>query len=246
MAYTIGTQPLVLSVSRLLGRAGQVVPGHRRPRRGHRAGVRSQRQVPVLLRLDRRRSGPRLVRAVRGTTCATTRNVYLAVLRKDLPSPLAKESDEEKESKADDANKEKDKEKDKDEAGIGGRAARRRRDRQCGQQDARFDAVPHRLRRTSSSGSSTCRSRPRTSRTCRPATPGRSISFATADEKTRSSGSTSRSGRPRRSCRRSRDYRVSGGREEAALQGQGLVVDRARRPRRSRPATARSPRTRSR
>jgi tricorn protease len=41
-----------------------------------------------------------------------TRNIYLAVLRKDLPSPLVKESDEEKESKGTDTTKDKDKDTD--------------------------------------------------------------------------------------------------------------------------------------
>ena len=50
--------------SRVFDRAGQVVPDHRRPQRGERAGVRPQRQVSVLLRLDRRGPGARLVRAV--------------------------------------------------------------------------------------------------------------------------------------------------------------------------------------
>ena len=79
----------------VLARAGQVVPDHRRPVRSRRAGVRRGRQVPLLPRLDRRRPGAQLV-CQSTTDNRRTRNVYLVVLRNDIPSPLARESDEEK------------------------------------------------------------------------------------------------------------------------------------------------------
>ena len=64
LAYTIGTRPLVMAVSLLLDRAGQVVPGDRRTGRGDRARLRSERQVSLFLRLDRRRAASRLVLAI--------------------------------------------------------------------------------------------------------------------------------------------------------------------------------------
>ena len=62
-----------MTVSRLLARAGQVVRGDRRPGEVSRAGLRPQRQVSVLLRLDRRRPGAGLVRAVRAADMRATR-----------------------------------------------------------------------------------------------------------------------------------------------------------------------------
>ena len=56
------------------------------------------------LGVDRRRAGQGLVRAVDRRSRAT-QAIYLAVLRNDLPSPLAKESDEEKGASADEAKK---------------------------------------------------------------------------------------------------------------------------------------------
>ena len=55
-----------MTLSVVFARAGQVVPDHRRPRRSERAGVRSQRQVSLPVRIDRRRPGARLVRAIDG------------------------------------------------------------------------------------------------------------------------------------------------------------------------------------
>ena len=129
-----------------------------------------------------------------GSDMRETRNVYLAVLRKDLPSPLAKESDEEKESKGTDTTKDREDTDDKKpsepkpdtsaqqpgspSAPHGGGAT----------DNAASKAADRRrsgsISRTSSSGSSTCPSRPPTSRTSRPAAPGRSISSARSDDKT--------------------------------------------------------------
>ena len=50
----------------VLDRSGQVVSHQRRAGRGERAGVRSQRQVSLLVRIDRCGPGARLVRAVDG------------------------------------------------------------------------------------------------------------------------------------------------------------------------------------
>ena len=83
------TQPIITHRLRLLDRAGQVVPGHRRPERRQRPGLRRERQVPVLLRLDRRRARSRTGSRSRTPTCARRRRIYLAVLQNDVPSPLA-------------------------------------------------------------------------------------------------------------------------------------------------------------
>src|SRR5438094_378663 len=57
-------QPLLRSDgARLFARSGRIVPDHRRAQRSERAGLRQERQVHVLLRVDRRRSGEELVLA---------------------------------------------------------------------------------------------------------------------------------------------------------------------------------------
>ena len=145
-----------------------------------------------------------------GSDMRETRNVYLTVLRKDLPSPLAKESDEEGTKNPKDANDTKDAEgrqgRRQDQPGSPAARARRRRDGRDG---------AHRRRRsgstwtTSSSASSTCRFRRATCRTCRPATPGRSISSARSTTSRRCSASTSRSASPRPCLRDVCDYHLS-------------------------------------
>ena len=67
------------------------------------AGLRSERQVPLLPRLDRRRSGRRIGSRSRTPTCARRNSIYLAVLPKGVVSPLAKESDEEAAKSADES-----------------------------------------------------------------------------------------------------------------------------------------------
>ncbi len=64
LAYTVNTQALAMTLVGVFARSRIVVPDHRRPRRGQRAGLRSQRQVSLPVRIDRRRSGARLVRAI--------------------------------------------------------------------------------------------------------------------------------------------------------------------------------------
>ena len=61
---------------------GQVVPGHRRPDRRERAGLRRRRQVPLLPRLDRRRARSTTGSRSRTPTCGDRAAIYLAVLRR--------------------------------------------------------------------------------------------------------------------------------------------------------------------
>jgi len=110
LAYTIGTQPLVLSVSLYSveqDKSFAVTDGL--------AEVTEpvfDRSGKYLYFFGSTDAGPLLDWfAQSGNDMRETRNLYLAVLRKDLPSPLAKESDEEKESKSDPT---KDRDKDAD------------------------------------------------------------------------------------------------------------------------------------
>ena len=75
---------------------GKSQADHRRPERRHRPGLRRQRQVPVLPRLDRRRPGQPVVRPVQRRHAAAAARSTWSVLKKGVPSPLARESDEEK------------------------------------------------------------------------------------------------------------------------------------------------------
>ena len=61
---------------RVLARPGQVVRDHRRPERSDRADVRQGRQVPVPVRLNRRRAGAGLVRAVERGHAARAQRVH--------------------------------------------------------------------------------------------------------------------------------------------------------------------------
>ena len=112
LAYTIGTQPLVLSVSLYSveqDKSFAVTDGL--------AEVTEpvfDRNGKYLYFFGSTDAGPLLDWfAQSGNDMRETRNVYLVVLRKDLPSPLAKESDEEKEASTD-ARKTKEKDKDAD------------------------------------------------------------------------------------------------------------------------------------
>ncbi len=97
---------------------GQVAPDYRRHERRPLPGVRQGRQVPLLHRQHRRRPGRRVGHV--DPQPPATRAAYVVVLSKDDPSPLAPESDDEKDKK--DADKEKGKdEKGKDKKGSGRR-----------------------------------------------------------------------------------------------------------------------------
>ena len=176
LAYVVNTQPLVKTVFALLARAGQVVPDHRRPERRDRAR-RSTRAASTST------SSPRPTRArcrtgsrSRTPTCARTRNVYLAVLRKGIVSPLAKESDEEKPKKADAPA-----EKAGDKPAAAPRSPPRRRQARRRGQEARGreeGAGRDRLRRPRAPHPRAAGSRRRALRTCRRATRGRSTTSA--------------------------------------------------------------------
>ena len=74
-----------------------VAAGHRRPERCGRSGFRRRRQVPLLPGLDRRRPRqPVVLQPGRRGHAFMRRSIYLVVLRKGVPSPLRRESDEEK------------------------------------------------------------------------------------------------------------------------------------------------------
>ena len=233
----------------LLGRAGQVVPDHRRPGRGDRAGVRPQRQVPVLLRLDRRRPGARLVRAVQHRHARDAQRLPGGAAQG--PAVAAREGERrEKESKApthkgrrhDDEKPPSRSQGHPDEAaGIasGTRTAAARRTTPRARRP--IDAVPDRSRRTSSSASSTCRSRRATSRTCRPATPGRSISSARSDDKTVAAALRPREAQGRdASLPDVADYRVSADGKKLLYRVEATRGSSCRRRRRSSRARARS------
>ena len=64
IAYNLGNKAAYRTVSRLQPRAEQIDRGHRRPERLRRSGLRRERQVPLSARLDRRRAGESVVRAV--------------------------------------------------------------------------------------------------------------------------------------------------------------------------------------
>ena len=156
MAYTIGTQPLVLSVSLYSveqDKSFAVTDGL--------AEVTEpvfDRSGKYLYFFGSTDAGPLLDWfAQSGSDMRETRNIYLAVLRKDLPSPLVKESDEEKESKGTDTTKDKKRHGRQEavgaEAGHLGAAggipictARWRCDGQRREQGGRFGAVPCRSR----------------------------------------------------------------------------------------------------
>ena len=96
IAYTLDHADLHPARLRLLARPGQVVPRHRRAER-RRA---SRSSTP---RASTSSSSPRPTPArsnqwfdMSNEDTRRTAALYLAVLRKDLPNPLAKESDEEK------------------------------------------------------------------------------------------------------------------------------------------------------
>ena len=76
-----------LRVSAYSDRAAEVVSNHRGLSEVTEAGLRSLGQVPVFLRLDGRRSVAGLF-SMSNADMRQTRNVYLVVLRKDLPSTL--------------------------------------------------------------------------------------------------------------------------------------------------------------
>ena len=234
LAYTIGTQPLVLSVSLYSveqDKSFAITDGL--------AEVTEpvfDRSGKYLYFFGSTDAGPLLDWfAQSGNDMRETRNIYLAVLRKDLPSPLAKESDEEKESKGTDSTtRTKTRRQEADEPKPDTRrsrpdpicAARRRRDGQRRQQGGRFGAVPRRPRGHPVPDSG-------------PADPGREP-LEPAGRQRRADLFPPRGGRqdlaatvrPReaegRDARagRRRLPRVRGC-QEASLQGQGLVVHRA-------------------
>ena len=118
--------------------------------RGDRAGVRRSGKYLYFFGLDRRRAGARLVLACRTPTCAQTRNVYLVVLRQG-PALAARARRATRRrppaaTKPDDENP--DRREGRGEAGLDGRAARRRHDvRQPDPAAPAHAAVPDRLRR---------------------------------------------------------------------------------------------------
>src|SRR4029079_13390657 len=95
IAYTIGTRPLVMAVS-----VYSVEQDKSFPITDGRAEVTQpvfDRGGKYLYFFGSTDAGPLLDWFSQASAdMRQTRNVYLAVLRKDLPSPLAKESDEEK------------------------------------------------------------------------------------------------------------------------------------------------------
>ena len=106
LAYTVGTQPLVVSVS--LYSVEQDKSFALTDGLAEVAEPVFDRSGKYLYFFGSTDAGPLLDWfAQSGNDMRETRNVYLVVLRKDLPSPLAKESDEEKESKSAEATKEK-------------------------------------------------------------------------------------------------------------------------------------------
>ncbi len=146
---------------RLLARAGQVVPDHRRPV-ATRASPSSTAAASTCTSSPRPTPGP-VVNwfSLENDELTITRAIYMAVLRKDLPSPLVKESDEEKGAAA----AEKKDEKARREEGRGQEGRTEGQDRR----QVRTRS-PSRRRRSSrsgststawSTGSSTCRCRRR-------------------------------------------------------------------------------------
>ena len=85
-----------MTLSVVFARAGQVVPDQRRPGRSQRAGVRSQRQVPLSLRIHRRRPGARLVRAVDRRQPPHAQRLSGRAAQRPAVAAGASESDEEK------------------------------------------------------------------------------------------------------------------------------------------------------
>ena len=233
----------------LLGRPGQVVRGDRRFGRSHRAGVRPQRQVSVLLRLDRRRPDPELVLAVEHRHAGDAQRLHGGAAEGPA-SPLAKESDEEGAKNSKDANDTKEP-KDKEQGQA--RDRRRRRTaaaRQPSTPQTPIDAVPDRLRRHPVPHPRPADSGRRTSRTCKPATPGRSISSARVDDKTtlqrfdlekrkaetaacRTSPTTTSRQTARRSSTSRTDSWSIGADDEGAEAGRGQARDRRDRGARS-------------
>ena len=95
IAYTVNTQPLAMTLVSVFGRAGQVVPDHRRPGRSRRAGVRPEREVSLPVRLDQRRPAARLVCAIDDRQPAHAQRVSRRAAER-RPVPAGAESDEEK------------------------------------------------------------------------------------------------------------------------------------------------------
>ena len=126
---------------RALDRAGQVVPGQRRPERRQRPGVRQERQVPVLPRVDRRRAGQGLVRAVERRHARDVRRSISRCCRTTSVSPLARESDEEKPA---DRSKKDRSPRSRPPTGSRGQARRAHTGREAAGEEGR--AVPDRLR----------------------------------------------------------------------------------------------------
>ena len=149
-----------------------------------------------------------------------TRNIYLAVLRKDLPSPLAKESDEEKESKGTDATRKTKTRTTRSRRSTKPDTSAQQPDRHLHRTAAVRQTTPPARRpirrrsvstsRASSSGSWTCRSRPANLSNLQAGSAGQ-IYFLreVGRQDRRCSGSTSRSARPRRCVPDVADYRVS-------------------------------------
>ena len=165
------------------------LPGDRRP-------VRREPSRSSTAAASTSSSSPRPTRARSTTgsrsspwTCATRSAIYMAVLRKDLPSPLVKESDEEK-AAAEAADKKGGAEADKKEKKDEGPDKTDAKSDEKPKAPPRRRAGPDRLRRDRATGSSTFPFRRPSCRTCRRARRGRSSSCARRTERTRSSAST--------------------------------------------------------
>ena len=160
-----------------------------------------------------------------GNDMQETRNVYLTVLRKDLPSPLAKESDEEgtaKETQRYEGPKDA-----KDAEGPAGIARRPPHGGGAPADTAHPTSRSASISTTSSSASSTCRFRPAICRSLQAGNAGQIYFIREIDEQADAAAIRSREAQAGDRARRCGGLPAVGGREEAALPLEGCLVHRA-------------------